>query len=164
MKSTPLLAITFLALASPAFGMEIDKEQKTRTITLIADLDKTKSPQLSKRLIYPEPLYQSFRGSFRNLPEGYKYDYDNHTISFTKKIKDRNRAKGEVSTIYCPCEIGDLNKEPFYSHRFKYEIPDGDEDLTIQATLLSIYLDRPSKSANSASYYARETIIIYENK
>lgn len=188
MKNILLAAAAFVAITCPAFAMEADSEKKTRTITVVADLNARNSLKLAQggkkyhnaglfcdcapdtclRTIYANS-FQAYpnrcnlydvktKGSFSMAPSGYKYDYDKHAISFSIRTNDSNPITKEFKTSYCVDKNGYFQKEAFYDHSFRYEIPAGIEDITVQATLLSIY----SKLPSNAGYGHLEKTITFD--
>jgi hypothetical protein len=136
MKNMFFMVVTLLAIAPPALGMDLDQERATRTITVIADLDKTKSLQ-----VYQKPIGRCAPGEFYDPPQGYVYDYENHRFSFPVPIKELPRYAFSVS--YIPFRTGFDFEELTYTHDFEIEVPAGDNDGSVQATLLSIERDGP---------------------
>ncbi|MBA3813112.1 MAG: hypothetical protein H0X26_01255 [Alphaproteobacteria bacterium] len=151
MKQMLFLATTFLTITSPVFGMVDDKESQTRTITIVADLDQSKSQRVSpgtmgNRDWFSMPGHFSWNG----MPEGYQYDFKDHRVTF-KISSSPSPQMYEFSTCYTPEAQFGSEKETWYTHSFFAEIAGGHEDNTVQATLLKIEQEIPSFERGACS-------------
>jgi len=135
MKHMLLLATTFLVLSQPVLGMEENSHHK-RTITIILNFDKLKSEPLRLNQYEPDQ-----NGSFLEAPPG-TYNHDRHTLIFNE-IMGTKGADRQLTTKYCYSNKFTPNDETYYTHEFKYTIPDGDTDVNVYATLLSIKKEFP---------------------
>lgn len=123
MKNMLLLATACLAVASPAFGMDADQEQKTRTITVLFKEDKG-----SAGIIWASESGITYR--YDDTGEGQKM------FAFKKKIGSTDCTQATLRVEYTPMPGVNLGRGyAILSRDYEYMIPAGNDDITVEAAL-----------------------------
>ncbi len=156
MKNMLLAATAFVAITCPAFAMEEAQELKPATITIVANLDKTKSRPLEK----DRDGYSAGHFSYYGMPKGYTYDHSNHTVSF--KIPSPSESEMyDFSISYTPVTTWKSENETWYTHTFFADLPFSNEDRTVEAILLEITRNDPP-FGGGACRPPRTTNVVYK--
>ncbi len=156
MKNMLFAATAFMAITCPAFAMEDDQGLKPATITIVANLDKTKSPALRQR----EPGCDDAGHFSYGMPKEYTYDNNKHTVSF--KIPSPSESEMyDFSISYTPVTTWKSENETWYTHTFFADLPFSNEDRTVEAILLEITRNDPP-FGGGACRPPRTTTVVYK--
>src|SRR5476651_1098655 len=119
MKHTLLLATTFLAIATPAFGMQGagEEEENQPNIMVIAHLNAEMTPRLNQEHNAP-----CRNGRFKKIPKDHLYDVNSHSIAFPmelRKAKELSKFKFSVESV--PRSENNTFQEIDYQYSFGCE-------------------------------------------
>jgi hypothetical protein len=127
MKYTLLLATTFLAITTPALGMEDEQEKKT--LFVIAQLDPNKSERIRKCGecfdSFPSVYYHKKENPARQL--SYKevlYDHKNHIVIFKADFPVNDTETYDFNIKYAPVSTTVVYDQCHFTHTFSFKPSD----------------------------------------